>query len=85
MNRRLEMGAALNPRAGRLLAQLLRNTQRIIRVKYDHSNQKFSPRKLFPASPKTIGDHLVLKRCIEDLSQGEVAALVGVSNKTLRA
>jgi DNA-binding transcriptional regulator YiaG len=63
----------------------LGNTQRIITVKYDHSNQKFSPRKVFPIAPKTIGDHLVLSRCVADLSQEEVAALIEVSNKILRA
>jgi hypothetical protein len=79
MNRRLEMGAALNPRAGRLLAQLLGNTQRIIRVKYDHSNQKFSPRKLFPINPKTLGDYFLLKRIEADLSQLELAQIARFS------
>jgi hypothetical protein len=67
------------------LAQLLGNTQRIIRVEIDLSNEKFSPRKPFPTTPKTIGDHLILKRVEADLSQAEVAAKLRVSDKTLRA
>ena len=59
--------------------------QRIIRVRNDLSNEKFSPRKLFPIAPKTVGDHLILKRYEADLSQAEVAHLMGVSDKTLRA
>ena len=67
-----------------LLAQLLGNTQRTIRVKYDHSNQKFSPRKPFPTNPKTIGDNLILKRYVADFSQAVVAEMVGVPVKILR-
>jgi transcriptional regulator with XRE-family HTH domain len=77
------MGATLNPRAGWRLAQLLGSAQRIIRVKYDFSNEKFSVRKPFPITPKTIGDHLIFKRFVANLSQAEVAALLGVSNNTL--
>jgi DNA-binding transcriptional regulator YiaG len=40
---------------------------------------------VFPIIAKTIGDNLVLRRCVADLSQEAVAALIGVSNKTLRA
>ena len=57
----------------------------MIRVKIDLSNEKFSPRKQFPITPKTIGDHLILKRVEADLSQAEVAAKMQVSDKTLRA
>jgi hypothetical protein len=77
------MGTALNPKAGRLLAQLLGSAQRIIRVKYDFSKEKFSVRKPFPTEPKTIGDNLILKRFVADLSKAEVAAMLGVSNNTL--
>ena len=59
--------------------------QRIIRVRNDLSNEKFSPRKLFPTDPKTVGDHLILKRYEADLSQAEVAQMMGVSDRTLRA
>jgi transcriptional regulator with XRE-family HTH domain len=65
------------------MAQLLGSAQRTIRVKYDFSNEKFSVRKPFPIVPKTIGDHLVLKRFVADLSQEEVAAMLRVSNNTL--
>jgi DNA-binding transcriptional regulator YiaG len=49
------------------------------------SKQKFGSRKRFPAIPKTIGDHLMLKRLEADLSQAEVAAKAHVSDKSLRA
>jgi hypothetical protein len=85
MNRRREMGAALNPRTERLLAQVLGNTQRIIRVKYDHSNQKFSPRKLIPSEPKTLGDFLLLERIAANLTQQELAKQAGVTELRVRA
>jgi DNA-binding transcriptional regulator YiaG len=49
------------------------------------SNEKFSPRKVFPTTPKTLGDHLMVKRLEADLTQAEVAAKMKVSDKTLRA
>jgi DNA-binding XRE family transcriptional regulator len=67
------------------LAQVLGIAQRKIRVKLDLSKQKFSIRKRFPATPKTVGDHLMLKRLEADLTQAEVAAKIKVSDKTLRA
>jgi hypothetical protein len=73
------------PESWRLLAQVLGITQRVICVKYDHCNQKFSRRKMFPTNPKTVGDHLLVKRYIADISQAEAAALVGVPIKKLRA
>ena len=51
----------------------------------DLSNEKFSPRKLFPVMPKTLGDHLIVRRYEADLSQAEIAAKLKVSDKTLRA
>jgi hypothetical protein len=42
--------------------QLLGITQRTIHVIYEHSGGRFSPRKLIPVNPKTVGDHLLLKR-----------------------
>jgi ribosome-binding protein aMBF1 (putative translation factor) len=67
------------------LAQVLGNTQRKIRVKLDLSDKRFSPRKLFPVNPKTLGDYLIVKRYEADLSQAEVAAKLRGSDKTLRA
>ena len=58
----------------RLLAQVLSNTQRKILVKLDLSDERFSPRKLFPVNPKTLGDFLIVKRYEADLSQAELAA-----------
>jgi DNA-binding XRE family transcriptional regulator len=67
------------------LAQVLAYTQRKIRVKLNLSNEKFSPRKLFPVSPKTLGDYLMVKRYEADLNQAEVAAKLKVAEITLRA
>jgi DNA-binding XRE family transcriptional regulator len=69
----------------RFLAQVLGSAQRIIRVKLGLSNEKFSPRKVFPTTPKTLGDHLMVKRLEADLTQAEVAVKMRVSDKTLRA
>ena len=68
-----------------LQAQLLGITQRTIRVVYNHSGGRFSPRKLIPVNPKTVGDHLLLKRIEASLSQPEVALKAGVSKQTARA
>jgi DNA-binding transcriptional regulator YiaG len=69
----------------RRLGQLLGITQRTIRVVFEHSKERFSPRKLIPVNPKTTGDHLLLKRIQANLSQPEVALNTGVSEKTVRA
>jgi len=53
-------------------------------VKYDHSKEKYSRRKLIPVNPKTLGDHLLLKRIEADLTQPEVAQKAGVSVRTVR-
>ena len=53
-------------------------------VKFDHYKQRFSPRKLIPVNPKTLGDHLLLKRIEADLTQPEVAQKAGVSARTVR-
>jgi DNA-binding XRE family transcriptional regulator len=64
---------------------LLGITQRAIRVIHKHSGGRFSPRKLIPVNPKTVGDHLLLKRIKANLSQPEVALKAGVSEQTVRA
>ena len=69
----------------RFLGQLLGITHRTIRVIYEHSGGRFSPRKLIPVNPKTLGDHLLLKRIQANLSQPEVAVKAGVSELTVRA
>jgi DNA-binding transcriptional regulator YiaG len=66
------------------LGQLLGISQRSATVKYDHSKERFSPRKLIPVNPKTLGDHLLLKRIEANLSQPEVAQKAGVSVRTVR-
>jgi DNA-binding XRE family transcriptional regulator len=66
------------------LGQLLGITQRTIHVIHQHSGGRFSPRKLIPVNPKTLGDHLLLKRIEADLSQPEVAVKAGVSTRTVR-
>jgi DNA-binding transcriptional regulator YiaG len=66
------------------LAALLGITQRTIRVIHNQSGGRFSPRKLIPVNPKTLGDQLLLKRIEADLSQPEVAVKAGVSTRTVR-
>jgi len=58
-------------------------TQRSVSVKYDGSKEKYSLRKLIPVNPKTLGDHLLLKRIEADLTQPEVAQKAGVSVRTV--
>ena len=58
--------------------------QRSVSVKYDDSKERFSHRKLIPVNPKTLGDHLHVKRIEADLSQAEVAQKAGVSVRTVR-
>ena len=55
------------------MGQLLGITQRTICVIHQLSHGRFSPRKLIPVNPKTLGDHLLLKRIETDLTQPEVA------------
>jgi DNA-binding transcriptional regulator YiaG len=66
------------------LGQLLGIAQRSASVKYDDSKERFSTRKLIPVNPKTLGDHLLLKRIEANLSQSEVAQKAGVSVRTVR-
>jgi ribosome-binding protein aMBF1 (putative translation factor) len=66
------------------LGQLLGITQRTICVIHKHSGGRFSPRKLIPVNPKTVGDYLLLKRIQANLSQPEVAIRAGVSEQTIR-
>jgi transcriptional regulator with XRE-family HTH domain len=53
-------------------------------VKFDHFRQRFSPRKLIPVNPKTVGDHLLLKRIKANLSQREVAVKAGLSVRKVK-
>jgi len=66
------------------LGQLLGISQRSVWVKYDDSKERNSRRKLIPVNPKTLGEHLLLKRIEADLSQPEVAQKAGVSVRTVR-
>jgi len=68
-----------------VLGRLLGITQRTIRVVHQLSGGRFSPRKLIPVNPKTLGDHLLLKRIEADLSQLEMALKARVSEHTVRA
>jgi len=58
--------------------------QRTVHVKFDHFKQRFSARKLIHVNPKTLGDHLHLKRIEADLTQSEVAQKTGVSTRMVR-
>jgi ribosome-binding protein aMBF1 (putative translation factor) len=66
------------------LGLLLGITQRNVLVYFDHSKNRYSPRKLIPVNVKTLGDHLLINRIKADLSQSEVAQKVGVSVETVR-
>jgi len=66
------------------LGQLLGIAQRSVTVKYDDSKERFSTRKLIPVNPKTLGDHIHVKRIEADLSQAEVAQRAGVSVRMVR-
>jgi DNA-binding transcriptional regulator YiaG len=66
------------------LGQLLGITQRSVSVKYYGSKEKYCPRKLIPVNPKTLGDHLLLKRIGANLTQPEVAQKAGVSARMVR-
>jgi DNA-binding transcriptional regulator YiaG len=67
------------------LVALLGIAQRTIRAKFDYSKEGFSPRKLIPSNPKTLGDYLLLKRIEADLSQPELAQKAGVSERKVKA
>ena len=67
------------------MGALLGITQRTIRVIHGRSGGRFSPRKLIPVNPKTVGDHLLLKRIKANLSQPEVAEKAGVTERAVRA
>jgi ribosome-binding protein aMBF1 (putative translation factor) len=66
------------------LGQLLGIAQRSSQVVFDHSKERFSPRKLIPVNPKTLGDRLLLKRIEANLSQPELAQKAIVSVRTVR-
>jgi len=66
------------------LGQLLGIAQRSVWVQFDDSKERYSRRKLIPVNPKTLGDHLLLKRIEANLSQLEVAEKAGVSVRTVR-
>ncbi len=63
---------------------LLGITQRTVALVFDHSKNRYSPRKLIPVNVKTLGDRLLLKRIKADLSQSEVAQKADVSVETVR-
>jgi DNA-binding transcriptional regulator YiaG len=67
------------------LGQLLGIAHRTVEVKFDHFKQRFSPRKLISANPKTLGGRLLLKRIKADLSQPELAVKAGVSARKVKA
>jgi DNA-binding transcriptional regulator YiaG len=60
-------------------------TQRTVTANFEHSKERFSTRKLIPVNPKTVGDHLLLKRVVANLSQPEVAVKAGVSVRKVKA
>jgi DNA-binding XRE family transcriptional regulator len=67
----------------RRLGLLLGITQRTITAVFDHSKDRYSPRKLIPVNVKTLGDRLLMKRIEADFSQSEVAQKTRVSLRTV--
>ncbi len=66
------------------MGQLMGIAQRTVTAQFDHSNERFSPRKLIPVNSKTLGDHLLLKRIKADLTQPELAVKTGVSVRKVK-
>jgi len=54
-----------------------------VTVKFDHSKERYSTRKLIPVNAETMGDHLLLKRVEANLSQPEVAVKAEVSERAV--
>jgi DNA-binding XRE family transcriptional regulator len=67
------------------LGQLLGITQRTVTVVFSQSKGTFSPRKLIPVNPKTLGDYILIKRIQADLTQPELAGKVGISARKVSA
>ena len=65
-----------NWRRQRRLGQLLGVAQRSVSIEYDDSKNGFSHRKLIPVNPKTLDDHLDMKR-IEAVLPAESGAKGG--------
>lgn len=63
----------------RQTAHLLGFAQRTVVIEFGFSPQRFSARKLIPVNVKTLGDQILLKRIEANLSQPEVAQILGVS------
>jgi DNA-binding transcriptional regulator YiaG len=57
----------------------------MVQVVFSHSEERFGPRKLIPVNPKTMGDHLLLKRIKADLAQPDLAVKAGVSVRKVKA
>jgi ribosome-binding protein aMBF1 (putative translation factor) len=64
--------------------QLLGFTQRQIRVSRSHIPTYRNPRKLFPTTLKTPGDHIKAKRFEKGLLQSELAEKLGVSVRLVK-
>jgi DNA-binding transcriptional regulator YiaG len=66
------------------MGQLLGIARRSMTALFDHSKERYSPRKLIPVNLKTLGDRLLLKRIEANLSQQEVAQMAEVSTRMVR-
>jgi ribosome-binding protein aMBF1 (putative translation factor) len=88
MNRRLEMGAALNPKAGRLLAPaiclaLLTFTQRTIHALRTDNPEQRRWSKRFSEPGNTIGNLIVAERTKMGMTQEQLAKKAGVHRQWL--
>lgn len=52
--------------------------QRVIRTSRTHISTERRPRKAFPTTPKTFGEHLRIKRLEMGLTQGTLGEKLGV-------
>jgi ribosome-binding protein aMBF1 (putative translation factor) len=82
------MGAALNPRAGRLLAPaiclaLLTFTQRKIHVLRPSKSAQLRWAKPISNTAKTIGDMIIVQRKQMGLTQEQLAEMAGVHRQWL--
>ena len=64
--------------------QLLGISQQTRMATFDPFMEKLGTQRFIPVNPKTMGDHLLLKRIEANLSQPEVAQKAGVSVRTVR-
>jgi len=64
---------------------LLAFAQRLINVSRTHIPTNRHPRKRFPSVPKTLGDHIHIKRYEKHLTLAQVALYMGIATKKVKS